>query len=517
MATEHYHLQLNVPAQTVDPRHILTQPDAARAWVMALPYTDLPECGQQLLQQLYRLARCPIDSTVKYKLLQFYKGAVDRYYPLVESELLRYESSSSVKFRQLALRTTALFANIFATLKAVLVQKITNPSFLERESLRIDLLLNTLHAARQLLNVSKLSYSEVSTGFWFDCHQLYRLAASRDWLDKTNANNETILDIYKHILALGITSTNRLSCQEMLAHRDIILTLAHFAEIRAVPRETQPQPRYLIELERDEPPRFLPIISNQHNEACLWLDLGPSIQLISNKLEQFSPGTALGQVEHALYNEINTLKAIWQEWTQPQRRRHPRMTTEEILELSASLVHVWYRLNHESWQLSSTIKAATHPASLVPPSLMHMQNQSEHGYLIHGHSRGQALKVGEVVLVTPLDRYSQTNHVCTIRWLKLDANGQDMECGLEILSDETEPVLCIPTITHPEDLPQFALLLKRPHLGQTALLLIGGRPFTRLREFRLQQSGEEQLIRVTKLITQTPHYQLMEFKNSDQF
>ena len=78
--------------------------------------------------------------------------------------------------------------------------------------------------------------------------------------------------------------------------------------------------------------------------------------------------------------------------------------------------------------------------------------------------------------------------------------------------------MVMPVITHPNDQFQMALLLTPPAGSQRKpMLVLAGRPYQKLREFRLLTREGEQLVRLTALDAQTAYYQFVEFQPSSAF
>ncbi len=511
-------MQLALPDLDMDPRLVDTNTDSVAEWIDRLPYTDLHECGRQLLDALQTLSRTPLDGAQRHKLLNLYLGALDRYYPVLENEILQHDLTTQPRIRQLAVVGVALFEHIFIAFKQTLAERLSKRGLLERDQPRILLLVNTMMAARQLLNICCQSYSPVPKGFWIDCHQLYSFALARGWQDKHLENDDPIDVIYRQILLLGLTSTNRLSLPEMVFAKQLIMDLSRQNQLVPVEAIQGTVHGYLVDSQRDEPPRFLRIQCETLEAGCYMLDLAPALAVLEHSIEQLGkaqPGNTPGQ----LYDEMALLTALATEWQQPRRRRHQRMPLQEVIELVSSVPGIWFRANGMSWVQAGNEAAAPSPATRnpPPPSLFVVLNQSANGYLLRGQPRGQTLRAGEVVLLTPPGK-PDTSQLCMVCWVSLLPDGLDVECGVEIIGKLPDAVMTMPSITHPSDTPQYALRLPAMAvLRRPALLLMQGRPFSRLREFRLWADGREELIRVSRLDRQSPHFQVMEFKDSDHF
>ncbi|WP_230369621.1 hypothetical protein [Paludibacterium denitrificans] len=510
----------------MDPKRLDTQPESMARWLDALPYSNLEECGRQLLDGLRLLGHTPMDASARHKLLKLYLGALDRYFPALETEILQDDVASSARSRQLAMVAVALFASVFSTFKQTLAERLSKRSLLDREQPKIELLLYSMMSARQLANLSMRCYCPLPQGFWHDCHQLFRPAVERGWHERQLDNDDSLRVIYQQILLLGITSTNSLSQQEMTVARQLIMDWAVHAQLQPVETLDTTRLGYLVDTSRDEPPRFLPINASQLGAGCYWFNLEGALALVKRRIEQLLTAQNSNAAAQ-LYDELALLRGLAEEWQQPKRLRHQRMSMREVLELTATVPNIWYLANGHSWITAAEGNNKEEgdeppPAPVAlrtppPPSLFLVVNQSAQGLRLRGQPRGQLLRAGEVILLSPPGKPA-ASQLCLIRWVSLLPDGMEVECGVEVIGKLPEPVRILPTITHPEDQYQYALCLQAiSPLHRPPMLLTQGRQFSRLRELRLQDRNGEILIRCTRLDTQTPHVQLMEYRDSDNF
>ncbi|QEL57546.1 hypothetical protein [Chromobacterium paludis] len=507
---------LALPKKDMDLQLVDTQPASVEAWLERLPYTDLLECGRLLAQALYQLGRAPIEPMQRYKLLKLYLKALDRYYPLLESETQHSDILTSPKSRQLAVVGVKLFANLFVDFKQTLNEKLARQGLLEREQPKIELLLYTMMAARQCLNICQQYYCPLPDGFWLDCHQLYALAQEKGWQDRSLANDDSLSDIYRQILLLGLTATNRLSPSEMRLTRQLVYDLARQVALRPVSELSDSRHGYVLDPQEDAPPRYLLAAAGAQQNHCYLLELSGALASMRRSLDQLqkssaSPGGGL------VGEEIQLLSLLSEAWQRPRRRKHARETAQAVVEIIAGTAQIWHRVNGGSWSLrgSDTEEESSRLRPPPLPCLLSIINQSESGYLLRGIPRDQPLRAGELLLVNPPDQPAAA-WLCTVRWVLMQPSGKEIECGVEIIGPPPLPALAMPSITHNGDAFQRCLLLPA-HNGRPELLEMVGRPFSQLREFRLRDASGERLVRASRLQLQSPYFQLMEFRPSEQF
>ncbi len=506
---------LALPKKDMDPQLVDTQPASVAAWLERLPYTDLPECGRLLSQALYQLARTPLEPTQRFKLLLLYLKALDRYYPLLEAESQHNDILSSPKTRLLAVLSVKLFANLYIAFKQTLNEKLGRHALLEREQPKIELLLYTMMAARQYLNVSQQNYCPLPAGFWLDCHQLYALARERGWQDKALSGDDSLAVIYRQILLLGLTSTNRLSVVDMHLARQLIYDLARQVSLLPVAGLNDNRHGYLLDPLEDNPPRHLLITPGSLHGHCSMLELSGAVDTMRRSLEQLQ--SASGNAAAQLGDVVQLLSGLVEEWQHPRRRKHGREDSQAVVEVVSTLSSIWHLANHGSWQLAGAGSEEENARLRSPPSscLLTLVNRSESGYLLRGLPREQTLRAGEALLLHPPDQ-PEAAQLCAVRWVLMQPTGKEVECGVEILGGLPQPVLAMPSITHSGD--SFLRGLRLPAAaGRPDLLLLPGRQFSQLREFRLRDDAGEKLIRAAKLLQQSPHFQLIEYRPSEYF
>lgn len=504
---------LVLPKKDMDPQLVDTQPASVAAWLERLPYTNLAECGKLLGQGLHQLGRVQMDPMQRYKLLKLYLKALDRYYPLLESEAQSGDAATSPKMRLLAAIGVKLFANLFMAFKQTLNEKLARHGLLEREQPKQELLLYTMMAARQYLNISQQNYCPLPGGFWLDCHQLYGLALQRGWQDKSLAGDDSLAVIYRQLLLLGLTATNRLSTADMQLARQLAYELAKQVELLPLAQLQEGRQGYVLDLREDAPPRYLPAKPSPSQPDCFLLEFSGALASMRKSLAQLRK-TSSGGAHPMLNDEVRLLTSLAEEWQRPRRRRHRREDAHAAAEIVAGVAAIWHRVNGGSWQPADAApdEDGSHLRPPSSPCLLTVANRSESGYLLRGLPLEQPLRAGEVLLLD----LAGAAQLCAVRWLLMQPASAEVECGVEILGPRPQPVRAMPSITHSGD--NFQRGLRLPASADSpALLLLPGHPFSQLREFRLRDENGEQLIRVSRLHQQSPHFQLMEYRPSDQF
>ncbi|MBI3145862.1 MAG: hypothetical protein HYZ18_11540 [Pseudogulbenkiania sp.] len=507
-------MQLRLPDNLMDPKLVDLQPDSVADWLDRLPYTRINECGQLLLDALQSLSHTPVAVGTRHKLLKLYLAALDRFFPALETQIVSDEVVSSGKARQAARLGMALFDALFAGFKRTLVERLEKRSLLEREQPKVELLCLALLTARLQIKLAMECYSDLPLHFWHDCHQLYQLAVESGWQERRQAPAESIAVVYRQILLMGLTDGKHLADSEIAAALALIFRLAPRVDLIPLAGLSKAQGfGYQVDPARDAPPHFLPLKPQVAASGEFWVYLGGAIESLQQQAEPLARQLADGTATPAELT-VEVARKLADEWTQPKRRRQPRQAAQQWLTLTAQLLPIWLTLRPAPVETpdDSPIPVLGKPAR---PALFQAVNQSQVGFLLRGNPNEQPLRTGELLLLSP--QLQPDNHqLCAVRWAAAPAGGNDVECGVELLGPAPEAVEVLPTITHQDDMFQPALRLPaQPRFGRPALLVLPGRPFSRLREFLLRDSQGETRIRVTRVELQTPLYQAMEYRRSE--
>jgi hypothetical protein len=494
----------------IDPQHIAN-------WLARLPYGQPERAAKLLVDVLLVLNEASLKVEQRQQLTTLYDEAVSQLVLVAEKNLALEEISASTGAQALASMTLAALSAVFVNWKICLDGLMAERGWFKREQPRIELLERTLNCALTTLSWAKQTYLPLPRGFWVDCHSLYRLAEKQGWVRNNRGDKADARLLYQQLLLLGLTDTNRLTEDDI---RWLRLTLPQLAgKIRLKPLAEVQEPRgvYVADTESDFPPRFMQLVPRGEG-VWLWLDLEEVIADLTARIAATVPNDGRTNEAPVADESAELMQKLVQDWTQPQRRRHNRTSANNELTVISQMSGIWYKLNGERWQpmgqMESLASAVRRPPA--PPNTMGVVNQSPIGLMLRGQTQGHSLRTGDILLA--YQDGSECLGLFFVRWMTLQAGRPEVECGIERISHEARPAEALASITHNTDAFQFGLLLPgEPKLGISERLVMAGRPFSRLREFRLRDESGERLIRLTRVVNQSPYYQVMEFRLSDDF
>jgi len=487
----------------IDPKNIAD-------WLSRLPYAQPGRAAKLMVDALLMLSETPLKPELRLQLTQQYNDAAEQLARVAEQSLTLDEATSSVEAQALATLTLAALNEVYTNWRVCLDEQMATRGWFKRDQAKIETLDRTFACALATLAWAKQNYLPLPRGFWLDCHALYRSAEERGWA-KHNKSDTPLL--YQQLLLLGLTDTARMTADHI---RWLRLTLAELAaKVRLQPLSAMREARgsYLLDTQTDFPPRFMHLTPKADTAHWLWLDLDETIAYLEARLAAVEQAEA----DSRQHDELELLQKLAQDWNQPQRRRHNRTESAGGLEILTQLPAIWYVLNGNRWQPLGEQESLARAVRRTPPppALMHVVNQSPLGLMLRGTPDGNSLRAGDILLA---QQDEESMGVFFVRWLSLQSERPEVECGVERLSPHAKPAEAMPSITHNGDAFQLALLLPgEPKLGVSERLLMPGRPFSRLKELRLRDAHGERLVRLTRVVNQSPYYQVMEFRLSDDF
>lgn len=490
----------------IDPQHIAQ-------WLMRLPFAQPEHAAKLLIDALLVLRETEMRPELRQQLVGQYNEAVSQLTVVAEKNLAQKEITSSSEAQALASLVLGVLSASYLNWKICFDEQVTERSWFKRSQPKIELLDHTLLSALDALVWAKQYYLSLPRGFWLDCHSLFRFAEARSWAKSGTSGKGDSRHIYQQLLLLGLTDTNRLTEDNIRWLRLTLGDLAIHVNLHPLSEAQEHRGVYLCDPGADFPPRFINLLPKKE-ETWFWVDLDAVIADLNARLAEFAPEGGNG---HVRKDTLELMQKLVQDWNQPQRRRHARTSANSELTVIGQMASIWFNLNGNRWQplgmlesLSSAVRRAP-----VPPGKMAVVNQSPIGLMLRGNVPGHSLRTGDILLA------HQGDHdigLFFVRWITLQVENPEMECGIERIAVEAHPAEAMPSITHSGDTFQFALLLPGdPKLGVSERLLMAGRPFARLKEFRLRDEHGERMVRLTRVVNQSPYYQVMEFRSSDDF
>ncbi|RXZ44598.1 hypothetical protein [Crenobacter cavernae] len=485
-----------------------TDPGSVADWLARLPYTQPKLAAKLLAETVHALNRAEAKPALRQKLMRLYAEAADKLMHAAESALALEELTLSQDAQIIASRTQRALAEVHRGTLLCLSEQLQKKGWFERDQPKVELVVQALASARAWLGWVHQSYLPLPRGFWHEVHALYRLADERGWLREARDALPSAITLYRELLLLGLTDTRRLTQEQIRWLRAALPELAATARVLPLNGPLDGgRGAYLVDTAADAQPCYMLIAPRDNAHTWLWLDLSNTLAALALREDKLKHALSQGPVG-ATEAELELIQLLSHAWQQPQRRRHARDAASGELAVVSQLAAIWRHLNGG---------AAAQPQAHTdaPPSPLGIVNQSPIGLMLRGVPQGHSLRAGDVLFAeddgAPVGLFF-------IRWVTLVQDRPLVECGIERIATEARAAEAMPSITRADDRFLPALIVPgNPRLGVSERLLMPGRVFGRLREFRLRDGGVERLIRVTRIVSQSPYYQLMELRASEDF
>ena len=338
------------PAQTVrlklpeqDLPHLTLgadQPKKLQQWVDALPVMNMGETAKQLYQFIQELNRLPLDSKVRFQLLEIVRPSILHVCQSLQKHYLNQALVLPEKARRVASLAQALQGHLANGYKLVSVRAVRRfRDKAARKSITIAIHRAITALGDTLLRCYQL-YFPSPRNLWLELHQLYLLAELHG-IASTPVEDEggesTIQSAYARCLLLATSKPNQLRQQELALVYQGAYSWASLVSIREASSEDD---LFVFDLQADRPPVYRThaslaseswryIDSSRLTEAmCAWRD---------------NPDEATLKVPRGLDDGL--LDHLQQVWGALTERAFKRMPENGEVELCFGLVGVHYFLS----------------------------------------------------------------------------------------------------------------------------------------------------------------------------
>lgn len=494
-----------------------TDPVRLREWLIALPSAQVLEAGRRILDPLSALNRVVLDMTTRAALLEQYQVALELLIGGFEAAY----STSGLPLRDEARQAALLARNLWQELalgwKLVLVDRLEKRSLFGSVNKMVPVyMVRVLEAYWQLYLVCSRLYTALPEGVWSELHQMFWHAADGRYMDEPNSPpSPTISILYKRFLLLALVDPQRFAPSEFERVLDIIISYGHHAHF-CTPDKLQTAAGYfLVELDRDQPPRYVGKREERTiHESAILLDTND----LSRTLHRLELAAEAKKVEpgyrEKMQEKLELIRRTMMQWSIAPQRVFQRIPESGLVDVLLNLGEVVSKLRGT---VAPEISADANLLVDEKKSYSRWQilNESPGGYAVRSvYVPDESVAAGHVVALKPSGTKKWL--VASVRWVQ-QAEDNCIEMGLQVLSAEPIPVALSPVVGGTGiAAPDAILLPELPVLFVPARLLAPKGFYTPLREIHMQTAdGQEQLVRMGKLVEQQAAYDLFEFQVLD--
>lgn len=392
-----------------------------------------------------------------------------------------------------------------------------------KSSVALEAATLALNCLKNAVLVNFLANDQAPESQWLHAHHFFRHIASAplEWTRKRSDQVETVLNLYKHIMLLGIAQPHFLTPQEILVLDRELKLLAPHAHIVPAQMEWERQHAFLIHTTQDTVPRrYSP--SHNFGDTQLWL-LDTRDVVARFRLSQLAHEAATVSRTHATDASRlppTRVEQLARAWQAGERRTAVRQRNSMRLWLTTGLVHTFDALcaTTRSELLGSAARdepyAAARRAAIwqaAKPHIVTLHTYSAGGLsLFWQDDDAETLpQVGDL-LGTFIDDPSGLGKllaVGSVTWLR-PRNRNGWACGMQLLAESAVPLALE---TQPNGVTQPCLLLpqRKPRNTQPRLITLPDNKTARV--ITLNDGRYTQLIKLDQLITSQPHFSCFGF------
>lgn len=392
-----------------------------------------------------------------------------------------------------------------------------------KSSVALEAATLALNCLKNAVLVNFLANDHAPESQWLHAHHFFRHIASAplEWTRKRSDQVETVINLYKHIMLLGIAQPHFLTPQEILVLDRELKVLAPHAHIVPAQMEWERQHAFLIHTTLDTVPRrYSP--SHNFGDSQLWL-LDTRDVVARFRLSQLAHESATASRAHtaaASHLAPTKVEQLARAWQAGERRTAVRQRSPMRLWLTTGLVHTFDALcaATRSELLGSAARDEPHAATRRAAI---WQAAKPHIVTLHSHSAGGLSMFWQDDGAEPLPQVGDLMGVFTgdasglgkllalgsLTWLR-PRNRDGWACGMQLLAESAVPLALE---TQPNGMTQPCLLLpqRKPQNARPRLVTLPDNTAGRI--ITLNDGRYVQAIKLDQRITSQPHFSCFGF------
>ena len=385
-----------------------------------------------------------------------------------------------------------------------------------------------LNCLKNSLLVSFLANEVPPEDLWLRAHHVFHriTSAPLKWTQQCSTQVETVLNLYKHIMLLGIAQPSTLTPHEVLWLDRELKTLAPHAHILPAQVEWDKQHVFLIHTAHDTAP-VRDSHSRNFGDTQLWLidirDVATRFRLLHHAQKpsatHWAPYTfSTLAPTHLSPTKIEQLTRAWQTG---ERRAHPRESHPRRLWITLGLIHTFDALCATTQnalitdialdsQTAATQRAEIWRAAQPHPVTLH--SSSAAGLGLHWQTLADAAEpqIGKLMgIFTNGDaKANSLLALGVVSWARPRGNNA-WACGVQIISEAALPLVFEPYMGETQQPSLLLLPQGKMPVPHARLVTLAGNPPQC--EARVSDGRHAQLIRLDDTTIRQAQFECHEF------
>jgi cyclic-di-GMP-binding protein len=524
-------LVLQIPIQDKAlARKVELNPKRVKAWIEALPLTQVHDAARKVLDAISAQNRIKVDYDQREELLKVQQDMIGVVFDELDALYSAGSLPLSQKARQAVELAKALRVEVGHTYKILITERNAKLFAFGNKKAIPPLLFGILVQLSETIFASYRSYTPVPGSTWKEFYSIY-LHALREGIAAESVRDDgyTMTDLFVETCLVAVIDPYRATVKEIAQTRRIAQLFKGLATLHTEKRETNPTAHFVVPLDVDRPPRTLdPNFADPGGPNARLLDCNALVSTLRDKADrlnfsgQHGAGFATAAEQAAAFKKLILL------WGDPPKRAFRRDSSESQVAICYGLravshfvglePEINFAAEAEAIKAGITIPLISLPNDDVSKSFTvhewEVVNQSAGGLKVHRLGTVDTpLTVGEVIGIKFVAKPRW--QVGVIRWVSMSEDG-GIDFGIQLLSPHAHAVMLRPTVSATGARAREALWLPEVQgASDSERLLVALNIFADLREYEVSTLHQSFNVRATALIERTAKYELFEFQHSE--
>lgn len=577
-------LGLSIPERTKrTKRSFDVRSKKVEEWIAGLPKANVGETARKVFSALVEANHLHIPHQDRARFLEIMRTPVKYVTDYMKKYFVCVPFPLPEKGQKVAAITREIYAEMATSYKIAIEDMVSHdPLFPDNKLLTILIHRAVSSLSRELLTSFQV-YAPFQYEIWTELHKLYAYAEERKFhrTAVTDAHHQhviktTVSDEYKRILLLSLTSPYSLRHGEINKIYDTLERWSGHTELYHMDNKDQLEGFFAVNLQGNEPPRYLAMNNRQNFNASTSRTLNTDMLTDSIRVEiqhakDIGSTTLAGIDAHRPDLSHDLLRRLLTAWGTVPKRVFSRSRTDRQVEVGIGLSAIHYITRNSDKQdnrLNGTKQTAkdqyikqshfesitvtdinekqpdvwnmvypdkdlieelensdkppekdTRKFSQYHPKTWTIVNESAGGYCLKGRKDGQTkVQVGELICI----HRNRIDHVLkwgigAIRWMKFNG-GNSLVLAIEMLTPEATAIgiRFVASDINDNNYQRALLLPEMTAINQAATLITPPVPYRVGNKIVIKGLGREMPVELTKLIANTGLYAQFQFQRLDK-
>ena len=322
-------MKLHIPERITPGKDAFSnQPRKVKKWLAELPHANMGELTRQIYSGLRELNRQHMPGKQRLEIMEMLREPAREIFDYLKKYFINRTLPLPEKSRKIINLNLSLLQEMASGYKAIVFDAANElDKKIDKKILAIAVLRALRYQSELLLRASEI-YAETPKGVWYDIHQMYTLAESRELHNMLLEDREhpdgkaRIEDYYKQILLFSLARpiALRQSDSERLYRK--LNDWAALARLGAEPMQAHIDRFFCANIDEDKPPSYLRQENCGEGKRVQILDTSELVDVIRKEISKADAN--INQITVGDELSADTLKVLAMSWGVCAKRRFSR-------------------------------------------------------------------------------------------------------------------------------------------------------------------------------------------------